>query len=107
MVSEFGIVILPDLLANNLELVIVGTAAGRVSARRGLYYAGGIGSGARFTKSASRRLNCGRANTVSCSIRHWADGPGEGRCYPRVFAMWPLCCWNDAHVSPAVHKTGG
>ena len=40
MVSEFGIVILPDLLANNLDLVIVGTAAGRVSARRGLYYAG-------------------------------------------------------------------
>ena len=40
MVSEFGIIILPDLLANNLELVIVGTAAGRVSGRRGLYYAG-------------------------------------------------------------------
>jgi Uracil DNA glycosylase superfamily len=40
MVSEFGIVILPDLLANNLDLVIVGTAAGRVSAKRGLYYAG-------------------------------------------------------------------
>jgi double-stranded uracil-DNA glycosylase len=40
MVREFGIVILPDLLANNLDLVIVGTAAGRVSARRGLYYAG-------------------------------------------------------------------
>jgi len=40
MVSEFGVVILPDLLANNLDLVIVGTAAGRVSARRGLYYAG-------------------------------------------------------------------
>jgi TDG/mug DNA glycosylase family protein len=40
MVSEFGIVILPDLLANDLDLVIVGTAAGRASARRGLYYAG-------------------------------------------------------------------
>jgi double-stranded uracil-DNA glycosylase len=40
MVSEFGMVILPDLLANNLDLVIVGTAAGRVSAKRGLYYAG-------------------------------------------------------------------
>jgi double-stranded uracil-DNA glycosylase len=40
MVSEFGIAILPDLLANDLDLVIVGTAAGRASARRGLYYAG-------------------------------------------------------------------
>jgi mismatch-specific thymine-DNA glycosylase len=40
MVSEFGMVILPDLLANNLDLVIVGTAAGRVFAKRGLYYAG-------------------------------------------------------------------
>ena len=38
--SEFGIAILPDLLANDLDLVIVGTAAGPVSARRGLYYAG-------------------------------------------------------------------
>ena len=40
MVSEFGIAILPDLLANDLDLVIVGTAAGRVSAERQLYYAG-------------------------------------------------------------------
>jgi TDG/mug DNA glycosylase family protein len=40
MASEFGIAILPDLLADNLDLVIVGTAAGSVSARRGLYYAG-------------------------------------------------------------------
>jgi hypothetical protein len=40
MVREFGIAILPDLLANDLDLVIVGTAAGSVSARRGLYYAG-------------------------------------------------------------------
>jgi double-stranded uracil-DNA glycosylase len=39
-VSEFGIAILPDLLANDLDLVIVGTATGPVSARRGLYYAG-------------------------------------------------------------------
>jgi double-stranded uracil-DNA glycosylase len=37
MVSEFGIAILPDLLANDLDL---GTAAGRVSAERQLYYAG-------------------------------------------------------------------
>jgi TDG/mug DNA glycosylase family protein len=40
MVSEFGIAILPDLLANDLDLVIVGAAAGRVSAERRLYYAG-------------------------------------------------------------------
>ena len=40
MVSEFGIAILPDLLANDLDLVMVGAAAGRASARRGLYYAG-------------------------------------------------------------------
>ena len=40
MVSEFGIAILPDLLANDLDLVIVGAAAGRASAKRGLYYAG-------------------------------------------------------------------
>ena len=40
MTSEFGITILPDLLANDLDLVIVGTAAGRASAKRRLYYAG-------------------------------------------------------------------
>jgi hypothetical protein len=40
MVSEFGIAILPDLLANDLDLVIVGAAAGRISAERRLYYAG-------------------------------------------------------------------
>jgi TDG/mug DNA glycosylase family protein len=39
-VREVGISVLPDLLANNLNLVIVGTAAGRVSANRPLYYAG-------------------------------------------------------------------
>ena len=33
MVSEFGIAILPDLLANDLDLVIVGAGAGRASAR--------------------------------------------------------------------------
>ena len=38
MVSEFGI--LPDLLANDLDLVIVGTAPGRASAKRRYYYAG-------------------------------------------------------------------
>jgi len=32
--------ILPDLLAENLDLVICGTAAGAVSAARGAYYAG-------------------------------------------------------------------
>ena len=37
---EVGISILPDLLANNLNLVIVGLAAGRASANRQLYYAG-------------------------------------------------------------------
>jgi TDG/mug DNA glycosylase family protein len=31
---------LPDLLAGNLKLVIVGTAAGPTSARKRLYYAG-------------------------------------------------------------------
>jgi hypothetical protein len=68
MVSEFGIAILPDLLANDLDLVIVGTAAGRVSAERQLYYAGpAIGSGAYFTKLASRRLNRSRTTTLSCS----------------------------------------
>ena len=36
---EVGISILPDLLANNLNLVIVGPAAGRASANRQLYYA--------------------------------------------------------------------
>ena len=40
MVSEFGIAILPDLLANDLDLVIVGTAPGRASAKRRHYYAG-------------------------------------------------------------------
>ena len=40
LVREVGISVLPDLLANNLNLVIVGTAAGRVSANRQLYYAG-------------------------------------------------------------------
>jgi double-stranded uracil-DNA glycosylase len=40
MVSEASIAILPDLLANDLDLVIVGTAAGRASAERRLYYAG-------------------------------------------------------------------
>ena len=40
MMSAFGITILPDLLANDLDLVIVGTAAGRASAKRRLYYAG-------------------------------------------------------------------
>src|SRR5262249_2941832 len=40
IVREVGISVLPDLLANNLNLVIVGTAAGRVSANRQLYYAG-------------------------------------------------------------------
>jgi len=39
-VREVGISILPDLLANNLNLVIVGPAAGRASANRQLYYAG-------------------------------------------------------------------
>jgi double-stranded uracil-DNA glycosylase len=39
-VREVGISILPDLLANNLNLVIVGLAAGRASANRQLYYAG-------------------------------------------------------------------
>ena len=38
--SELGIAILPDLLANGLDLVIVGTAAGRTSAARQCYYAG-------------------------------------------------------------------
>jgi double-stranded uracil-DNA glycosylase len=32
--------ILPDLLADGLDLVICGTAAGAVSAARGAYYAG-------------------------------------------------------------------
>jgi TDG/mug DNA glycosylase family protein len=40
MARKVGISVLPDLLANNLNLVIVGTAAGRVSANRQVYYAG-------------------------------------------------------------------
>jgi hypothetical protein len=48
-VSELGIAILPDLLANGLDLVIVGTAAGRTSAARQCYYAvREIASGAHF-----------------------------------------------------------
>jgi TDG/mug DNA glycosylase family protein len=38
-VSEQHIAVLPDLLADNLNVVIVGTAAGPISARQGHYYA--------------------------------------------------------------------
>jgi len=55
MMSEFGITILPDLLANDLDLVIVGTAADApLPSGDFTTPVRAIGSGACFTKSPSR-----------------------------------------------------
>jgi hypothetical protein len=67
MVGEFGIAILPDLLANDAWSLSALRPDASPLPEDCTTPVRAIGSGARFTKSASHRLNCGRTTTPSCS----------------------------------------
>jgi hypothetical protein len=72
-VREVGISILPDLLANNFNLVIVAPPRdARPLIDNFTTPVRAIASGAHFTKSDSLRSNCGQTTTLSYR-------PGEGR----------------------------